>query len=426
MKHAAILLGLVALLSPFNLVVADDDEALAKRIETLVASLGDSDFDARQAASEELVKIGEPALPALKRAAESDDAEAAWRAKKTIERIEADLAARKNKAEPPVEAEDPDAFGPGMEGLENMEELFRNVPGGAEGIRKLMEESFRRAFEGMGENEGRRFSFRSTGGDRETSFEEDGREYTFKTTRDGKVEGKVVGRTGAEESTREFSYASEEEFEKADPDLFKIYQDHVGEGSGFEFHEGPFHFQFRSEGFEEMQKALEEMRKNMERSFGGFGERDLPEELERMRRRLEGRDEEKWDREVPDREVPDREMPEEGRKAIERATEEAARRAEGHEIRPAFGGLTGSPVDPALRAQLNLEGDRGLLVSEVEPGSQAERFGLVKWDLVLAANGEPVASVADYQRVLEATGEGGEVVLSIVRRGEEKELRATK
>ena len=60
---------------------------LQARIKQLVEQLGDEDFEKREQAMEELVRIGRPALKALKKAATSDDPEVAWRAREALKRI---------------------------------------------------------------------------------------------------------------------------------------------------------------------------------------------------------------------------------------------------------------------------------------------------------------------------------------------------
>ncbi len=74
-----------------NLRAGPGKETEAERIARLVKQLGDDDFAKREAASKELDGIGEPALPALRKAAaSSDDPEIRRRA----ERIVRDIAAR--------------------------------------------------------------------------------------------------------------------------------------------------------------------------------------------------------------------------------------------------------------------------------------------------------------------------------------------
>ncbi len=59
----------------------------AGSVEKLIAQLGSPDFKKREAASAELAKLDEKALPALRKAAKHSDAEVASRAKQAIEAI---------------------------------------------------------------------------------------------------------------------------------------------------------------------------------------------------------------------------------------------------------------------------------------------------------------------------------------------------
>lgn len=67
------------------LLAPQQDEDLAKKIDALVRDLGAEDFETREKATAELKKIGKPAIPALKKAAESEDAEVKVRAKALLE-----------------------------------------------------------------------------------------------------------------------------------------------------------------------------------------------------------------------------------------------------------------------------------------------------------------------------------------------------
>jgi uncharacterized protein (TIGR03067 family) len=88
------ILAAVAVLIPTaeaaNLRAGPGKDTEAERIARLVKQLGDDDFAKREAASKELDGIGEPALPALRKAASNDDPEIRLRA----ERILRDIAAR--------------------------------------------------------------------------------------------------------------------------------------------------------------------------------------------------------------------------------------------------------------------------------------------------------------------------------------------
>jgi uncharacterized protein (TIGR03067 family) len=75
-----------------NLRAGPNKETEAERIARLLKQLGDDDFAKREAATKELDGIGEPALPALcKAAASTDDLEIRRRAEKIVQ----DFAARR-------------------------------------------------------------------------------------------------------------------------------------------------------------------------------------------------------------------------------------------------------------------------------------------------------------------------------------------
>jgi WD40 repeat protein len=63
------------------------EQPLAAEIARLIAQLGDDQFDKREEASKRLVEIGEPALPALRQALDSKDAEVRTRAERLLAAI---------------------------------------------------------------------------------------------------------------------------------------------------------------------------------------------------------------------------------------------------------------------------------------------------------------------------------------------------
>src|SRR5262245_24554687 len=68
---------------------------MAARVERLIKQLGDNSFAKREAASRELETIGEPALPALRKAADTDrDPEIRCRARRVVETLAARASAR--------------------------------------------------------------------------------------------------------------------------------------------------------------------------------------------------------------------------------------------------------------------------------------------------------------------------------------------
>jgi serine protease Do len=74
-----------------------------------------------------------------------------------------------------------------------------------------------------------------------------------------------------------------------------------------------------------------------------------------------------------------------------------------------------------MRSAVGLPERDGLLVRGVVAGSPAERGGLQRGDLLVSADGRPLATVDDLFDALDAAGE--ELVFGIVRGSDERELR---
>jgi len=78
-------------------------------------------------------------------------------------------------------------------------------------------------------------------------------------------------------------------------------------------------------------------------------------------------------------------------------------------------GLRVQDLSPEIAAQLGVEGDSGVLVTAVEPGSPAEAAGLRRGDLILEVNRSEVASTSELQKRLVAADDRA---LLLVRRGD--------
>jgi S1-C subfamily serine protease len=109
---------------------------------------------------------------------------------------------------------------------------------------------------------------------------------------------------------------------------------------------------------------------------------------------------------------------------------------EGH-IDRAFLGISATPITRDLARVFRLPTARGLLVQSVEPGSGAARAGLkagttqvvlagesyrLGGDIVVAAAGDPVASLSRLREVIAAMKPGETVHLVVYRQGKRKEL----
>jgi hypothetical protein len=63
------------------------DPAAGRRIDDLIDKLGDLDWEVREQATRDLIKLGKPALPKLLAATRSNDAEVKWRAEHVLRQI---------------------------------------------------------------------------------------------------------------------------------------------------------------------------------------------------------------------------------------------------------------------------------------------------------------------------------------------------
>ena len=80
-------------------------------------------------------------------------------------------------------------------------------------------------------------------------------------------------------------------------------------------------------------------------------------------------------------------------------------------------------VSGELLEALGVEGDAGVLVSDVEAGSSADRGGLVRGDVILRLEGESVAGVEAFHDVLVARGEGDPLAMVVASPSGTRELR---
>lgn len=101
-------------------------------------------------------------------------------------------------------------------------------------------------------------------------------------------------------------------------------------------------------------------------------------------------------------------------------------------IRDGRAKLPGIGFVPLPEEVAQQHGIRGIVVQSVTPGSAAARAGLAGinaagrlGDVIVAADGKPVANVADLASVLERVGIGNTVRLTVARNGTRREVAAT-
>ena len=87
----------------------------------------------------------------------------------------------------------------------------------------------------------------------------------------------------------------------------------------------------------------------------------------------------------------------------------------GETVPPEFG-LHVEELTPERGHRVGMEGQKGVLVTEVEPASFADDLGFGRGDVISTINGEAVASVADYRKAVAKLKHGEDVVFKVFRR----------
>jgi S1-C subfamily serine protease len=106
--------------------------------------------------------------------------------------------------------------------------------------------------------------------------------------------------------------------------------------------------------------------------------------------------------------------------AVNTATFVAGRLIKEGKVRRSYIGVAGQdvPLPRRLTRFHNLPIEGGMLVASVEPGSPAQRAGLVKGDVIVGYNEHAIAGSDDLQRQLTETQLGARARLTVIRRTE--------
>lgn len=188
-----------------------------------------------------------------------------------------------------------------------------------------------------------------------------------------------------EQVTRTYEADSVEEFQEKYPEIAKKYG--IEEEEALPQVELPQEFQDLDEIFEDMPARIQEMLDQMRMGRGLFPELRW------------------WRRRPP------------ARKPVEPLLDPQEEAASPDEF-----GAEVSFIDEALRDQLDLAEEQGVIVRKIADGSPAEKAGLERHDVVLSVNGEPVKSKWDFRRLLIEGASSGRVELAIVREGKRRTL----
>lgn len=95
------------------------------------------------------------------------------------------------------------------------------------------------------------------------------------------------------------------------------------------------------------------------------------------------------------------------------------------EVRRGLLGIKGGELTADLAKAFNIEAQQGAFVSEVIPGSAAEKAGLKAGDVIVAMNGQKVASFAEIRAKIATTGAGKEIELTYLRDGKSENVKVT-
>ncbi|HET7921689.1 MAG TPA: DegQ family serine endoprotease [Gammaproteobacteria bacterium] len=82
-------------------------------------------------------------------------------------------------------------------------------------------------------------------------------------------------------------------------------------------------------------------------------------------------------------------------------------------------------LSPDLAGPLGIQANQGALVTQVVPGSEAEKAGIRPNDVITSVNGSPVASAADVSNAIGVMRIGSKVTLGILRNGKPITITAT-
>jgi S1-C subfamily serine protease len=88
-------------------------------------------------------------------------------------------------------------------------------------------------------------------------------------------------------------------------------------------------------------------------------------------------------------------------------------------------GIVVQPVTGEIATSMGLKNARGVIVSEVQPGSAAERAGIKQGEVITSLNGTAVNEPNVLRNEIARTAPGATVMLAVERNGREEQVKAT-
>lgn len=382
---ALVLLGCSATLGLF---AQDPTNTLDKaRIDRLVQDLGSDSADIRETATRELRNLGSAVLPQLREAAKSPDAEVAYRAERLVEEIQ-------RGGKPPAEQDATDSNRPTRPRRQTNMHFFFNGNGNFSVQRDM--------------NGHIRVTVREEkdGADREETYEADSvEEFVQRYPEVAAKYGISAGEDDEEdESVVGPGFPGGNPFGGPnDPGLQKLQRDMMKQ---------------LGEILRDSRKSLDEMFKGL-RPFRDRLGKDLDQDNPWMDFLGEEDEDMTGEDELNEDEVPAEDKPD---SLIKRNTMRDLVRRQTGKLND---GLTVEFINPALRAQLGLEGEDGVQVADVAAGSAAEQAGIRMYDVILRVNGRPVRASLEFRRALLEAVDSGALTLDVIRKGKPDRIEVT-
>jgi serine protease Do len=88
-------------------------------------------------------------------------------------------------------------------------------------------------------------------------------------------------------------------------------------------------------------------------------------------------------------------------------------------------GVVAQQLTPELEQTFGLKNVQGVVISQVEPGSAADKAGLKTGDVITQLNGKPVEDPNSFRNAIAGTAPGTQVTLTYLRDGHQQQATAT-
>lgn len=88
-------------------------------------------------------------------------------------------------------------------------------------------------------------------------------------------------------------------------------------------------------------------------------------------------------------------------------------------------GVTIQGISPAIAKAMGLKTEKGILISDVQPGSPADRAGIQRGDVIVGYDGRDVGTVNELPALVADTPVGKTVKIKVLREGRLQEVSAT-